>query len=717
MENPLHYFLNPQSVAMIGVSPNPSFANAILNNLVRLKYAGAVYPINPNYKEIAGLPAYARLTDVPGPVDLVIVSVPSRMTVDVLGQCEQKEVKAVNILTSGFSEIAGAEGQRRQGILIDFVKRTGIRIVGPNCFGNISVPSNFAGMAGTYPSLKMGRLSLAYQSGGLAINVVQALLDRQIGFAHVVSSGNEADVEVADCIGYFVHDEHTHVIGCFVEQFRNPQKFIEAAEMCADAGKPIVMLKVGRSEAGQRAAQAHTGSLAGSDKVIDAVLKRLGVIRVYSLDEMVETAGIMHTRKLPKGDGVGAITFSGGAVGFMSDLAADVGVKFPAIADEGRQKIQNVLYEYGTVNNPIDLTGQAVYDPPVQQAAFEAMGADPNIHTILVFAGGNARMDAASPIGKVILGAVKRYPDKIFVRSSGMTGTFRDKPLGVPDLVEPVVALDGVPFLQGAENTLRATASLIRYGEFQRKWRGRDHAAGGNAVDTYRVAKARGIIAAANGSALTEAAGKQVLALYGIPTTREGVATTADEAAQIACEIGFPVAMKIVSPQIMHKTDAGGVLLNMASEADARAGYEQIMNRARRYNPQAELHGVSVQEMVGAGHEIIVGMTRDTQFGPGILVGLGGIFVEVLRDVAVRVPPLDAGDAREMIGALKGKALLAGARGAKPADLDALAGALVNFSQLCMDLQDDVREIDVNPLIVFENGKGVKAVDCLMVPA
>ena len=722
LENPLRHFLNPHSVAMIGVSPNPSFANAILNNLVRLMYAGSLYPINPNYPQIAGLPAYPRLTDAPGDVELAILSVPSRMIADVLQQCEAKRVKAVNILTSGFNEIAGDEGQRRQRLLIDFVARTGIRIVGPNCFGNVSAVNNFPGMAGAYPALPTGRLSLAFQSGGLAVSLVQVLIDRQVGFAHAISSGNEADIEVADCLKFFAADEHTGVIGCFVEQFRDPQKFLEAAEMCADARKPIVMLKVGRSEAGQRAAQAHTGSLVGSDQIIDAVLKKLGVIRVNGLEEMFETMCIMHSRRLPKGDGVGAITFSGGAVGTMSDLATDIGIHFPSIAPEGQQAIRNVLYEYGTVNNPIDLTGQAVYDPPVQQVTFDAMGADPNIHTILVFAGGTAKMDAQSPIGKVILNAIKKYPDKVFARTAGMYSSFREKPFGVPDFVEPIAELDGVPFMQGTENSLRAVKHLIWYAEFQRSRRpttdGRPpmNDRGQSSAVSGRQAQARAIIRAANGRALTESAGKQLLALYGIPVAQERLATSADEAARFASEIGFPVAMKIVSPQIMHKTEAGGVALNVANADEARAAFARIMASARQHSAQAELHGVSVQEMVRGGREVIVGMTSDPSFGPGVIVGLGGIFVEILKDAAVRVPPLTADDARAMIASLKGKAILLGARGQAPADIAALVDVLTKFSQLCLELRDDVREIDINPLLVLDEGQGAKAVDCLIVP-
>jgi acyl-CoA synthetase (NDP forming) len=715
MTHALTPFLNPQSLAIIGVSPNPSFINAILNNLLRWGYDKPIYPVNPNYREIAGLPSYPQIGAIPHPVELAVVSVPSRMISDILQQCEEKGVRAINILTSGFEEIAGAEGARRHRLLTDFVQRTGIRIVGPNCFGNLSVPHNYPGMAGSYPKIQSGKLSLAFQSGGLAINMVQTCVDRHIGLAHAISSGNETDLEFADCLEFFADDEHTQVIGCFVEQFRHPEKFLAAADKCAAARKPLVMLKVGRSEAGQRAAQAHTGALAGSDAIIDAVLQKYGVLRVHTLDEMTETLCIMHARHLPKGNGFGAITFSGGAVGVLSDMAADYGIQFPPLHEAGAQQIRNVLYEYGTVNNPIDLTGQAVYDPPVQRATFEAMGTDPNLHTILVFSGGTTRLDRQSPIGKVIHEALQQYPDKLFVRSSQMYGTVHDKAFGAPDPVDPVSDLDGVPFLQGIENTLRAAKALVCYATFQRqRATGRRGDAGQG--DASRRVQALALVRAAQGQALTESAGKQLLTLYGIPVTQERMVTSATAAAVAAQEMGFPVAMKIVSPQIAHKTEAGGVVLHVAGADEARAAFARIMHNARHYNAQAELQGVLVQEMVQGGRETIVGMTSDPQFGPGIVFGLGGIFVEILQDTVLRVPPLHVDDAREMVDALKGAAMLKGIRGQKPADLSAIVDVLLKFSQLCLDLRGAVAEIDINPLLVLDEGLGAKAVDCLVVP-
>jgi acetyltransferase len=298
-----------------------------------------------------------------------------------------------------------------------------------------------------------------------------------------------------------------------------------------------------------------------------------------------------------------------------------------------------------------------------------------------------------------------------------MAGTFRDQPVGLPPLQDPRHEIEGVPILMGLDNVLKAVKHLCDYGAFQSKRdTGKAEALRGNKSDETRRARALEIIRASNGQALTESAGKQLLALYDIPVTQERLAQNASEAARMAKDIGFPVAMKIVSPQIMHKTEAGGVVLNVTSEAAARAAFKRIMQNAQQRHPSAALQGVSVQEMVSGGTEMILGMTRDAQFGPGIIVGLGGIFVEILKDVALRVPPLTADDACELLESLKGKAILQGARGRAPADLDALIKAIVNFSQLCLDLADDVKEIDINPLLVLPVGKGAKALDCLIVP-
>lgn len=720
-QHPLHPFIAPRSVAIVGVSPNWSYVNTILQQIIALKSPERVFPVNPNYPEVAGLPAYPRLTDIPGDLELALIAVPSRLVPDALAQCEAKGVRAVNIITSGFEEIGGEEGERRHRMLTDFVARTGARIVGPNTYGNWSAVHKFGGMPNVLRAMNPGRVGLLFQSGGMAIYAVTAFADRNIGMTHCVTFGNECDLDVAESLEYFAEDDATGIVACFVEQIRHPERFLRAAARCADLRKPIVMLKVGRSEAGQRSAQAHTGSLAGSDRVIDATLARYGVSRVNSMEELVETTAILHSRKMPRGRGIGAVTVSGGANGAMLDLAADVGLDFPPFAPESRKIIRDVLYDYVATTNPLDITGPGITgDSPVHPAALDAVGSDPNMHIILhAVTAGNGRADAQSPRGRALLEAVAKYPEKVWIKIAIVAGTYRDQPLTEPELVEPFETLEGVPFLQGYENGLRAVAALIRYGEFQERWQaaradGRDtDTAGGG--DPARKERALALLREAGPGGPTEAEGKALLALYGIATPGERLATSADEAVAAARAIGFPVVLKIVSPQIQHKTEAGGVLLHLADEAAVAAGFDQIMASARRYNPAADLHGVSVQEMITGGRELIVGMNNDPQFGSAVVVGLGGIFVEIMQDSALRIPPLTPDDARAMLASLKGYPLLAGARGLAHLDVEAVVATLCAFSQLCLDVEGEVAEIDINPLVVLPQGQGVRAVDCLVV--
>ncbi|HEX5501272.1 MAG TPA: acetate--CoA ligase family protein [Thermomicrobiales bacterium] len=718
-DHPLHPFLKPASVAIVGVSPNWSYVHTILQQLIALGMPERIYPVNPNYPEVAGLPAYPRLTDIPESVDLVLVAVPRRLVPDVLAQAEAKGVRGVNIITSGFEELGGEEGARHHRLLIDFVARTGARIVGPNCYGNFSAVHRFAGMPNMLRAMAPGRVGLAFQSGGMAIYCVTALADRHIGLTHGVTTGNEADLDVAAALEYFAADEATGVVACFVEQIREPERFLAAAARCADLRKPVVVLKVGRSDAGRVSAQAHTGSLAGADRVVDAALAQVGVARVNSLEELVETVAILHARRLPRGRGVGALTVSGGANGALLDLAADLGLEFPPFAPASRRVIREALYDYVATTNPLDITGPGIYaDTPIHVAALDALGGDPNMHVILhAPVGGNGALDAQGEVGKALLAAARKYPEKVWVRLATVAGTFRDQPPGGPPPAEPFTELEGVPFLQGFENGLRAVAALIRYAEFQARWQQARAAAppAPSAADAARRERALALLRAAGPAGPTEAEGKELLALYGIPTTRERPAATAEEAVAAARAIGYPVALKIVSPQIRHKTEAGGVRLGLADDVAVAAAFAEVVANARRHDPDAEIRGVTVQELVAGGQELLLGMANDPQLGPAVVVGLGGIYVEILRDSALRLPPLAPADARAMLESLRGYPLLRGARGLPPLDVDAAVAALRAFAQLALDLRDEVAAIDVNPLIVLPAGQGVRAVDCLVV--
>lgn len=704
---------HPKRLAVVGATPRLGFAHNIHRAILRGGYQGDVFGVNPRYDEVLGSPTYPTVDAIPGGVDKAIVVVPSHLVLNVLEQCEAAGVKAVNIITSGFGEQADEEAHNRQEQIREFTRRTGIRVVGPNCLGLISTPADLVAKSGPYTTVHRGPVSIVFQSGLLAYSAVIPPQDRGIGFTYIITTGNEADLDSTDFMRYYIESEDTKVIGAFIEQFRDADKLIEVARLAAEREKPLVVLKIGRSEGGRRAAMAHTGSMVGSDEIVDAVMRQYGITRVYNLDEMTETLAAFHSR-LPKGPGLGTIFVSGGAGGLVSDLAQDLGISLPPLAPETVEKLNTVIPEYGTVGNPLDTTGQAATQPEITEGSLVGMAEDPNIHTVIYGQAFPSRIDLDTPVGRVLKSMPDRYPDKTFFIMSLVTGVVQPGIRNDMEPVEPTTDWGGVPFLQGAENSLKAIRALIRYAEFQRNRKAGLLGIVGEPSD--KAEQARALVRAGNGKPLVERAAKEVLALYDIPVTREALATTADEAVAAANEIGYPVVLKIESPDIAHKTEAGGVLLNISNDQDVRDGFERIISSATAYNPNAAISGVLVQEMVSGGREMILGMTQDSTFGPAVAVGLGGVLVEVLKDVQLGVPPISETAGRAMLDRLRGRAILDGVRGAPPADVDALLGLLSNFSQLCIDLRDEVAEIDINPLLVFDEGQGARVVDCLIVP-
>lgn len=704
----------PKRLAIIGATPRAGFANTIHQNIIKGGFEGELIPITPRHAEVLGQPTYPSIDAVPGGVEHVMVVVPSQLVLEQLELCAQSGAKVVNVITSGFGEQSDEEAHERQRAIREFVARSGVRVIGPNCLGVISMPAKMRAKSGNYDGVLPGPVGLVFQSGLLAFSSGIPPKDRGMGFTYIVTSGNEADLEAADFIRYMVEDEQTRVIGCFIEQFRDPDKLIEVAELAAERGKPIVVLKVGRSEKGQRAAQAHTGSLVGSDAVIDAVMRQHGIVRVHNLDELAETLVAFHAEQLPRGGGIVTIFPSGGAAGLVADLAADHGVQMPALAPQTVERLDGLIPEFGTVGNPLDVTGQAWLMPGVMEGVMESLGEDPNLDIVVYGQAFPSMFDTGTPVGEVFKTFRRRYPDKLLFISSLVAGKVKPVARFISDPIEPTMHLHGVPFLQGSENTLKALRSLVWYADYQRN---RAVATEPPPADPQRAEQARMLVIAAGSQPMVERAAKELLALYGIPTTQDVLATDLDEALEVAQEIGYPVVLKIESPDIAHKTEAGGVLLGIGDPDALAAGYQQILTNARQYDANAKLNGVLIQELVGFGRELIVGMTHDPGFGPAIAIGLGGIFVELLKDVALGVPPLDEREARAMLDRLRGAAILRGTRGEPPADVPAIVDLVQRFSQLTIDLRGLVSEIDMNPVIVFDEGLGLKVVDCLIVPA
>lgn len=711
--NAIDRFFWPESVAIIGVSPKGGFAMDILNNIKKWSFPGRLAAVNPRYEEIEGVPCYSSLRAIPHPVGLAVLSIRSDAIPAVLADCEAVGVGAIQIISSGFAD-QGVEGVAKQGRLVEWAQRTGIPVVGPNCNGLLNAANGLIANGVSFRNIKAGGISAVLQSGMLVSSMFMPLLARGIGFGRVVTTGNEACLDVADFINYFADDEATSVIACYCEQFKRPLEFIKACERAADKGKPIAMIKVGRSDGARKAALAHTGSLVGSDVATDVVLRKLGVVRVDTIDDLVETVAALSSPRRPRGGRVAFASVSGGANSMLSDLAGPCGIEFAPMSPDVRARLETLLPEFGSVGNPLDVTGQVGYDTQKMEEFFKVLGTSGDFDVVGWGGSYPSPLDMGSGVGLSLKRAAEAAPEVVFPVMSFSGGHFYAPLDQGGELIESKAEFNGMPFLQGMGTGLKALSALIGYAEFLRGRKSSNRLSQRWGQRSARYDEAVRLVREAKDTVLTEREGKRLLALYGIPVTREALATGADEAARIAQDLTFPVVMKVESADILHKTDVGGVVLNISSSEAAAAAFEQIVTVVRLRRPEARIAGVVVQEMAKPGTEVMLGATFDPQFGPVIAFGLGGIWVEALKDVRVLMPPFDAADVQAEIGELRAASVLRGARGGAKADLEGLAECIVKFGTMCADLADEIGEIDINPIILAADGKGLTAVDCLI---
>jgi acyl-CoA synthetase (NDP forming) len=695
--------LNPRALAVVGASKRPGSAGRlVLENLVHLGYQRAVYAVHPRHDEVLGFPCYPDLRSLPETVDSVAVLLGAEKVLPVLEEAVDAGAKAAWVLASGFGE-AGAAGQRREAELARFAEETGLMVCGPNCIGVANLVDNVA----TYsvalsPKTRAGHVSAVVQSGAVCLGLANAA---RFGFRYLISSGNEAVLDSADFIGYLAHDAGTQVIVAFLEGIQRPDKFIVAAEAAAQRGTPILAVKIGRSEIARRTVQAHTGSLAGSDRVVDAVFRRLGVVRLDTLDELLEAAELFVTSPLPDGDGVGLLSLSGGQIGLIADLAQDLGLEFPAFSEEGRVALEEILPPFSPIANPLDAWGTGDLEG-TYPACVDAVSREDEIDVVAVSrdtpAGVAEReVEQSLAVAEAAVEAAQRTEKPVML--------FSNLCAGFEDQVKATLDAGGVPYLQGTPETLRAIQAFVRYGDFQRRQAEAEEAgcASPEKLPWWREKLQTG--------ALSELEGRRLLADYGIRGPEEQMATSANDAVEAARTIGYPVVLKILSPDIRHKTEMGGVRVGLEDEADVQRAFDEVMAAARKHHPGADLQGVLIQEMILEGAvEVIVGVLQDADFGPVVVFGSGGILVELFKDSSLRLPPLSRRDARDMIGETQAAQLLKGFRGRPPADVDALVDALVRVSQLAVDLQDEIAALDVNPMMVLPEGEGVRAVDALV---
>jgi len=691
----LEALFTPSSIAIIGASADPrKVGHAVLNNLIRFSYQGRLYPINPSAGDVLGRKACAKIAEIGEPIDLAVIAIPAKFVPDSLRECAAAGIKAAIVLSAGFKE-AGDQGTLLEEELKTICRETGIRVLGPNCLGLINTANsmNATFAAGMLPK---GRIAFFSQSGALGIAILDWAIGNEIGFSAFVSLGNKADLSEIDCIHYFAQDDNTDIILGYIEDVVSGEQFLKAAS-AATKQKPIVLLKSGGTEAGARAASSHTGALAGSDTAFNAAFRQSGVIRASGVEELFDTAITFSGRKLPKGNRLLIVTNAGGPGILAADTAERLGVKLPQLTKETISGLTPKLPPSASVFNPVDLIGDATSER--YAAALDAGVADPYVDGVLVILTPQAMTDVDATAGHVI--RIAKTTDKPVLAS--FMGS-----LSVKNAVERFKR-ELLPNFSYPETAVRAFKKLVDYAavrelkdeEVYQGWHNEE--AVQDLVDSLL---ARGITQVGEEEAMA------LLSYYGFNFPRRGLARTSREAAALAGRIGFPVVMKISSPEILHKTDVGGVRVGVKSAAEAEDAFLEITTNARRSMPEAFIKGVMVYEMVRGGKEVILGMTVDRTFGPMIMFGLGGIYVEVLKDVAFRIAPVTRREALAMVNEIRTVALLKGARGEKPADLDAIADTIVRLSVLVTDFPE-IQELDINPLAVME--KGAVALDARII--
>ncbi|MBI2822574.1 MAG: acetate--CoA ligase family protein [Acidobacteria bacterium] len=708
----LQHLFKPGSVAILGASADPNkVSGRPLAYMLRFGYTGKIYPINPKHEQIAGVKCYPSLEEIPDPIDLLMAIIPAREILPNLETGLKKGAKAAIIVSGGFAEV-GEQGKKLQEQLTDFARRTGMLLYGPNTTGFLSLVHRtvvtFSQSLEVIPELLRGTTGLVTQSGAFGATIFVHAMRAGLGLSHWAATGNEADLEFCDFLDYMAEDPETRVIAGFLAGVADGQKLIRSLDRAAAQGKPVVLLKVGGTEAARRAAYSHTGAIVGSARVYDAVFQQKGVIVARDVPELIDYAMALGCTPLPKGNRVGILTESGGGGVLLTERCSEAGLEVGEIQGETCDRLQQVVPALGSVKNPVDLTGQSLSEPALVKNAVEVMLQSQDFEIIIPLL-----LMSETTAGKK---ATDLY-DLLQVCGQGKTVVVC-WPEGPVEWVR-YLASRKIHVSPTATRCARTLGALASYAEFQRRQKA---AASGDAravtLPGDRRERALEVItrvAETGERRLNEHQAKKVLAAYAIPTAREQLCGSIDEAVHAAQHLGYPVAAKLLSPDIPHKTEAQVVALDIKSEEQLRRSCREILERGTAYRPGARFDGLLIQEMAPrTGVETIVGLSDEAPFGPAVLFGLGGIFVELLQDVAIRVPPITEADVEEMIRQIRGYPVLKGIRGRAPADTDALADILMKIGVMALELRDAIAEIDINPLIVLEKGRGAVAVDALM---
>jgi len=689
----LEAFIAPRAVAVIGASRDPlKLGYGVLSNIIKSGFKGKIFPINPNATEILGLKCYPSILSVPDEIDLAVIVIPAPFVLQAAEECGKKGVKGLIVISAGFKEV-GKEGLEREKELVEIARRYGMRILGPNVLGLIDtvIPLNASFAA----SMALpGSIAFMSQSGALCTSVLDMSLTEGIGFSRFVSLGNKADLNEVDFLELWEEDPNTRVIAAYLEGVVNGPRFLEVARRVTRS-KPIIAIKAGTTGAGAKAVSSHTGTLAGSEKAYEAAFKQTGIIRARSVQDLFDLAVGFARHPLLEKNAIVIITNAGGPGIMAVDACERLGLGVASLSHETIAFLKEHLPPAASVLNPVDVLGDALADR--YALALEAVLKDPNVGGVLVILTPQV-MTQIEETAKVVGEIASRYSKPVLASFMGRATVEK----GARILREYRIPNYEVP-----ERAVAVFKAMWEY----REWLGRPIPE--PPTFEFDVEKIRETIAQAREEKrllLGDSEARAILEACGIKGPRTALARTPEEAVAIAEEIGFPVAMKIASPDIIHKTDIGGVRLNIQSPSEVRDAFDLLIYRATRYMPDATIWGCQVQQMVKGGKEVIVGMSRDPQFGPLVMFGLGGIYVEILKDVSFRIAPISRKEAEEMIEEVKSIQLLKGVRGEPPRDLKAVVDVILRVAKLVVDFPEIV-EMDINPLMVLEEGKGAMAVD------
>jgi acyl-CoA synthetase (NDP forming) len=698
---PLDRFFAPAAIAVIGASPEKTRIRGLLLHLLRKNgYGGRLYPVNPSYQEIDGLPCFPSLAAIGAPIDLALIAIPAEAVLPALEECAAAKVGYAVIISSGFAEQGGAQTQLQDQIAA-LARRTGLRVSGPNAEGFHNELARVAATFSPAVDLKPGeeplvastrRIGIVAQSGGMGFALYNRGRAAGLAFSYVVSTGNEADLTASDFFDHMARDPATAAIMLFIEGVRDPERFTAAAEAAAQRGKPVIVAKMGRSQAGERAARSHTASMAGWNAAYDAVFRKYGIIAADDPDEAVAIAAAFATCPLPKGERVAVVTTSGGAGAWTADALAAAGLALPELSSSLQEQIRGFIPAYGSARNPVDITAQAVHTGGLIRA-IELLSRAEEVDAIVVV------LSLASETRITIDGAAL----KRIVEAQAKPVLFYSYTLPSP-LGRKVLAGAGLTLHTGLAPLAAAVRALVRRGRFAPPRRDERAAPSPEVLSALQQA----------GGSFSEYDAKRILSLAGITLPPQRLVARPEELDAAAAALGFPLALKIQSPDIPHKTEADGVRLGIGDSAALRAAYDAVMAAARRHRPEARLQGVLLQPMARRGVEVIIGTIRDAVFGPLVMVGAGGVMAELFKDAVYRLAPVDREAALEMLRELRIAALLEGFRGAPPADIEALGRLVAQLSRFAAAHADRVQEVELNPVIVHPAGEGCTILDALL---